>query len=48
MQGERAHVCVLDDDGRLRCKWSYNHRRVRRAAFSVGCPDSTVHRSAPC
>jgi hypothetical protein len=20
MRGERAHVCVLDDDGRLRCK----------------------------
>jgi hypothetical protein len=24
MRGERAHVCVVDDDGRLRCKWSYN------------------------
>jgi hypothetical protein len=23
MRGERAHVCVLDGDGRLRCKWSY-------------------------
>ena len=23
-RGERAHVCVLDDDGHLRCKWSYN------------------------
>ena len=22
MRGERAHVCVLDGDGRLRCKWS--------------------------
>jgi hypothetical protein len=22
MRGERAHVCVLDDDGRWRCKWS--------------------------
>ena len=22
MRGERAHVCMLDDDGRLRCKWS--------------------------
>jgi hypothetical protein len=21
-RGEHAHVCVLDDDGRLRCKWS--------------------------
>jgi hypothetical protein len=20
--GEHAHVCVFDDDGRLRCKWS--------------------------
>jgi hypothetical protein len=24
MQGERAHVCVLDDAGHLRCKWTYN------------------------
>ena len=24
MRGERAHVCVLDDNGRLRCKWSYS------------------------
>ena len=24
MQGERAHVCVLDHDGQLRCKWTYN------------------------
>jgi hypothetical protein len=31
MRGERAHVCVLDDDGRLRCKWSYNQdRQLRR------------------
>ena len=21
-RGEHAHVCVVDDDGRLRCKWS--------------------------
>jgi hypothetical protein len=26
MRGERAHVCMLDDDGRLRCKWSYKSR----------------------
>jgi hypothetical protein len=24
MRGERAHVCVLDDDGGFRCKWSYS------------------------
>jgi hypothetical protein len=30
MRGERAHVCVLDDDGRLRCKWSYNRGRHLR------------------
>ena len=29
MRGERAHVCLLDDDGRLRCKWSYNRDRRR-------------------
>ena len=23
VRGECAHVCVLDGDGRLRCKWSY-------------------------
>jgi hypothetical protein len=27
-RGEHAHVCVLDDDGRLRCKWSYNRERA--------------------
>jgi len=27
MRGERAHVCSLDDDGRLRSKWSYNRGR---------------------
>jgi len=27
MRGELAHVCVLDDDGRFRCKWSYNRER---------------------
>ena len=41
MRVERAHVCVLDDDGRLRCKWSYNqdcHLRKRTstgAAFAI-------------
>ena len=31
MRGEHAHVCMLDDDGRLRCKWSYNRdRRLRK------------------
>jgi len=30
MRGERAHICMLDDDGRLRCKWSYNRDRHRR------------------
>jgi hypothetical protein len=24
MQGECAHVCMLDDDGRLQCKWAYD------------------------
>ena len=24
MRGECAHVCVLDDDGRLQCKWTYD------------------------
>jgi len=28
MRGEHAHVCVLDDDGRLRCKWSFNRERA--------------------
>jgi hypothetical protein len=31
MRGERAHVCMLDDDGRLRCKWSYNRNRHLRS-----------------
>jgi UDP-2,3-diacylglucosamine pyrophosphatase LpxH len=34
MRGERAHVCVLDDDGRLRCKWSYNREIVACARKS--------------
>ena len=28
MRGERAHVCVLDGDGRLRRKWSYGREIV--------------------
>jgi hypothetical protein len=36
MRGERAHVCVLDDDGRLRCKWSYNRdRHPRRSTLGL-------------
>ena len=31
MRGERAHVCMLDDDARLRCKWSYNRDRHPRS-----------------
>jgi hypothetical protein len=47
MRGERAHVCMLDDDGRLRCKWIYNTRsqrcdsrssRVRAAAAQTRQP----------
>jgi hypothetical protein len=34
MRGERAHICVLDDDGRLRCKWSYNRDRHLRGSTS--------------
>jgi hypothetical protein len=53
MRGERAHVCVLDDDGRLRCKWTYNTRsqrcdprssRVRAAAHKHGTPWSPGRR----
>ena len=36
MRGERAHVCVLDDDGRWRCKWSNNpDRHLRRSTLRV-------------
>jgi hypothetical protein len=36
MQGERAHVCMLDDDGRLRCEWSYNRdRRLRKSPLRL-------------
>jgi hypothetical protein len=27
MQGESAHVCVVDDHGRFRYKWTYNRDR---------------------
>ena len=36
MRGEHAHICVLDDDGRLRCKWSYNRdRHLRRTTLKL-------------
>jgi hypothetical protein len=28
-RGEHAHVCVFDDDGHLRCKWSITQVRLR-------------------
>jgi len=27
MRGERAHVCLLDHDGRLRSKWTFDWHR---------------------
>jgi hypothetical protein len=49
IRGEHAHVCILDDDGRLRCKWSYNRDRHlrRRSLRLLGGPDSTTQASAP-
>ena len=36
MRGDRAHVCVLDGDGCLRCKWSYNRdRHLRRSTLGL-------------
>jgi hypothetical protein len=32
MRGERAHVCVLDRDGRLRSKWTFNRHRPASGA----------------
>jgi len=33
MRGECAHVCVVDDDGSFRLKWTYNRdRRLCRSA----------------
>jgi hypothetical protein len=31
-RGEHAHVCVFDDDGRLRCKWSPSSETSRTGA----------------
>jgi hypothetical protein len=38
MQGECAHVCVLEDDGRLRSIWRYDgeHRLHRGAGWPDG------------
>jgi len=31
-RGERVHVCVVDDDGRLRSKWTYDRdHRLRKS-----------------
>ena len=36
VRGEHPHICVLDDDGRLRCKWSYNRdRHLRRTTLKL-------------
>ena len=33
-QGQRAHVCVMDDDGRFRSKWTYDRdQQLRRSAW---------------
>jgi hypothetical protein len=34
MRGECAHVCEVDDDGRFRCKWTYdrNHHLCRKVS----------------
>ena len=34
MRGERAHVCVLDDDGRLQSRWTHNRARRQRTHAS--------------
>jgi len=34
MQGERVHVCVLDDYGHFRSRWTYNRDRHRRTPAS--------------
>lgn len=45
MREERAHVCMLDDGGRLRCKWSYNRdRHLRRSALII---PRQISQSAP-
>jgi hypothetical protein len=36
MRRECAHVCVLDDNGRLRRKWSYDRdRHLRRSTLRL-------------
>ena len=49
MRGEHAHVCMLDDDGRLRCKWSYNRDcHLRRSPLRLlGCPASATQAPVP-
>jgi hypothetical protein len=35
LQGKCAHVCMLDDDGRIQCKWSYDtDHAFRRCGLS--------------
>ena len=41
MRGERAHVCVLDDYGHLRCKWTYN-RDGHRGLAARNSPQKLV------
>ena len=41
MRGERAHVCVLDDYGHLRCKWTYN-RDGHRGLAARNSPQNLV------
>jgi hypothetical protein len=36
MRGECAHVCVVDDDGRLRSKWTYDRNHHLRRSASCG------------
>jgi hypothetical protein len=31
MRGQCAHVCVMDDDGRLRRKWTYGREALSRS-----------------
>jgi uncharacterized Rossmann fold enzyme len=35
MRGERAHVCVLDNDGRLRSKWTFNRHWPKSARPAI-------------
>jgi hypothetical protein len=44
MRGECAHVCVVDDDGRLRPKWTYDRdHHLRRSVIGFG--DASARRS---